>query len=252
MLASERFEKIIQMVNEKGIVNTKELAKILKVTETTIRRDTEALEKEGKLIRVHGGAKSINQNKIISDKDEKNMKDRTENYKNKDIVCKKAASFIKDGDCIFLDGGTTITPILQYLKEKKVKIVTNSMLVVNKFNDSESELFIVGGKYIKEYEMSVGSIAISNLSNFNFDYAFLGCTGLDLERQVVYATEMETTIIKQKAMELSVKKYLLLDDSKLSIKAFHTFIETSKFDAIICNNAEHLNYEELPNNFLLV
>ena len=64
MLASERFEKIVQMVNEKGIANTKELAQILNVTETTIRRDTEFLEKQGKIIRVHGGAKSINQKKL--------------------------------------------------------------------------------------------------------------------------------------------------------------------------------------------
>ena len=104
MLASQRFEKIIEMVNEKGIVNTKELALILKVTETTIRRDTEELEKQGKIIRVHGGAKSINQKTVMSNRDEKDMKERTENYEKKDKVCKKAASFIKNGDCIFLDG----------------------------------------------------------------------------------------------------------------------------------------------------
>ena len=83
MLASERFEKIVQMVNEKGIANTKELAQILNVTETTIRRDTEFLEKQGKIIRVHGGAKSINQKTVMSNQDEKDMKDRTENYEKK-------------------------------------------------------------------------------------------------------------------------------------------------------------------------
>ena len=175
MLASERFEKIVQMVNEKGIANTKELAQILNVTETTIRRDTEFLEKQGKIIRVHGGAKSINQKTVMSNQDEKDMKDRTENYEKKDEVCKKVASFIKNGDCIFLDGGTTVAPIVKYLKGKNVKIVTNSMLVVKAFNDSDSELFVIGGKYIKEYDMSVGSIALNNLSNFNFDYAILGC-----------------------------------------------------------------------------
>ena len=177
MLASERFEKIVQMVNEKGIANTKELAQILNVTETTIRRDTEFLEKQGKIIRVHGGAKSINQKTVMSNQDEKDMKDRTENYEKKDEVCKKVAAFIKNGDCIFLDGGTTVAPIVKYLKGKNVKIVTNSMLVVKAFNDSDSELFVIGGKYIKEYDMSVGSIALNNLSNFNFDYrpAFKPC-----------------------------------------------------------------------------
>ncbi len=252
MLASERFEKIVQMVNEKGIANTKELAQILKVTETTIRRDTEFLEKQGKIIRVHGGAKSINQKTVMSNQDEKDMKDRTENYEKKDEVCKKAASFIKNGDCIFLDGGTTVVPIVKYLKGKNVKIVTNSMLVAKAFNDSNSELFVIGGKYIQEYDMSVGSIALNNLSNFNFDYAILGCTGLDIERQVVYTTEMETMLIKEKAMGLAVKKYLLLDDSKLSIRGFCTFVNTSNFDAIICNNSENVKEEKLPENFIIV
>ena len=113
MLASQRFEKIVEMVNERGIVNTKELSQILNVTETTIRRDTEELEKQGKIIRVHGGAKSINQKSIISNRDEKDMKERTENYDKKDKICQKAASFVKNGDCIFLDGGTTIAPIVK-------------------------------------------------------------------------------------------------------------------------------------------
>ena len=252
MLASQRFEKIIEMVNEKGIVNTKELAMILKVTETTIRRDTEELEKQGKIIRVHGGAKSINQKTVMSNRDEKDMKERTENYEKKDKVCKKAASFIKNGDCIFLDGGTTVAPIVKYLKGKNVKIVTNSILVAKAFNDSGSELFVIGGKYIQEYDMLVGSIALDNLSNFNFDYAFLGCAGLDLERQVVYATEMETMLIKKKAMELSVKKYLLLDDSKLSVRGFYTFVDCSEFDAVICNNLSDFQEEDLPDNFIMV
>ena len=252
MLASQRFEKIVEMVNERGIVNTKELSQILNVTETTIRRDTEELEKQGKIIRVHGGAKSINQKSIISNRDEKDMKERTENYDKKDKVCQKAASFVKNGDCIFLDGGTTIAPIVKYLKGKNVKIVTNSILVTKAFDDSESELFIIGGKYIEKYDMSVGPVALNALSNFNFDFAFLGCAGMDLERQLVYTTEMETMLIKEKAMKLAEKKYLLIDDSKLSIKAFYTFVNSSNFDAVICNDLENFKEKELPDNFILV
>lgn len=252
MLASQRFEKIVELVNERGIVNTKELSQILNVTETTIRRDTEELEKQGKIIRVHGGAKSINQKSIISNRDEKDMKERTENYDKKDKVCQKAASFVKNGDCIFLDGGTTIAPIVKYLKGKNVKIVTNSILVAKAFDDSESELFIIGGKYIEKYDMSVGPVALNALSNFNFDFAFLGCAGMDLERQLVYTTEMETMLIKEKAMKLAEKKYLLIDDSKLSIKAFYTFVNSSNFDAVICNDSENFKEKELPDNFILV
>ena len=73
-----------------------------------------------------------------------------------------------------------------------------------------------------------------------------------MERQVVYTTEMETMLIKKKAMELSVKKYLLLDDSKLSVRGFYTFVDCSEFDAVICNNFSDFQEEDLPDNFIMV
>ena len=120
MIASERYETILRLIQEQGIVKVKDLAKLMQVTETTIRRDCEELEHQGKLIRVHGGAKGINQNKIVSNRDEKNVRDRTEFSESKELVCKKAASFVKEGDCIFLDGITTVVPMVKYLKDKNL------------------------------------------------------------------------------------------------------------------------------------
>lgn len=252
MLASERFSRIIEIVNNKEYVSTKELASMLNVTETTIRRDCEELERQALLIRVHGGAKSVTQKMILSNKDELTMKERNHYSKEKDIICKKAAAFIRDGDCIFLDGGTSIVPMLNYIKGKKVKIVTHSQLIVNEFNDSESELFVIGGKYIPEYNMSVGPITLAELERFNFDYVFISCAGVDLDRRLVYTAEMDTMAVKQKAMNLAVKKYLLADSSKLSIKGFCSFISSDDFDAIICNKVSSMNLEEIPNNYILV
>lgn len=83
MIASERFEKIVQIVDENGIANTRDLARMMDVTETTIRRDCEELEKQGKLLRVHGGAKSVNHKSITSNRDEKDVRERTEHYEEK-------------------------------------------------------------------------------------------------------------------------------------------------------------------------
>lgn len=251
MIAIERFERIVDIVNERGIAKTGDLAKLLKVTETTIRRDCEELEKQGEIIRVHGGAKSVRKKEILSSQDEKSMMERVDFYREKDLICKKAASFVKEGDCIFLDGGTSIVPILKYLKGKKVKIVTHSILIANSFRDSESELFVIGGQYIPDYNMSVGPIAISNLDKFNFDFAFLSCAGVDLDRQLIYTAEMETMAVKEKAMQLSTKNFLLVDASKLDVKGFYSFIACSDFDAIICNEDLKIDPEELPDNFIL-
>ena len=182
------------------------------------------------------------------------MSERTDiHYAEKDLVCQKAASFIRDGDCIFLDGGTSIVPILKYIKDKKIKVVTHSTLIANAFEENSNiELFIIGGKYIPEYNMSVGPITLSDLEKFNFDYAFLSCAGIDLQRQLIYTAEMDTMAVKQKAMNLSVKKYMLIDSSKMFVKGFCSFISINDFDAIICNNDDCINKEDLSNNFILV
>ncbi len=253
MIAVERYEKIVELVNERGTISTKELALTFGVTEKTIRLDCEDLEKQGLLVRVHGGVKSLKHNHVLSNKDEKRMSDRVDVYsKEKDAVCRCAASLIKDGDCIFLDGGTTIVPILKYIKGKRVKIVTHSSLIIFSFNDTEAELFSIGGKYIPEYNMSVGPITLSDLERFNFDFAFLSCAGLDIDQKLVYTAEMETMAVKQKAMQRANKKYLLIDSSKLHIKGFCSFIKSDDFDGILCNQDSMIPLDLIPNNFTIV
>lgn len=116
MLQSQRFVKIEELVNEKGIVNTKEMAALLGVTEKTIRLDYEELEKRGRLVRVHGGAKSI-KNKIITTRDEKQMRERTEHLAEKEAVCRRAAEMVTDGSCVFLGWGIKYCAINQVLKK---------------------------------------------------------------------------------------------------------------------------------------
>lgn len=252
MIASQRYEKIIEMLDAQGIKNIKELAQILNVTEMTIRRDCEELEKQGRLIRVRGGAKSIKQKLVISDINDKKVIDRKEFYAEKDFVCRKAASFVKDGDCIFLDGGTSIIPMLKYLQGKRIKIVTNSVVIANMFQDDIAELFLIGGKYLPKYNMVVGPIAVDELSMFSFDYAFISCAGVDIENNTISSSEVETPAIKNKAIELAVKKYLLIDVSKFKVKGFYSFSSCDKFDAIFCNDNINLDKETIPQNFVLI
>lgn len=75
MITDERYAKIVEITNSRGFISTRELAQKLNVTETTIRRDCDELSKKNLIIRVHGGAKSIQYRNILSDRNEKTMKD---------------------------------------------------------------------------------------------------------------------------------------------------------------------------------
>lgn len=251
MLQSQRFVKIEELVNEKGIVNTKEMAVLLGVTEKTIRLDYEELEKRGRLVRVHGGAKSIKK-KIITTRDEKQMRERTEHLAEKEAICRRAAEMVTDGACVFLDGGSSIAPLIKYLRNKKIKIVTNSQLVVNAFDSEKVELFVVGGSYIPKYNMTAGPLALAEISRFNFDFAFISCLGVDIDRKMIYTAEVETMAVKEAAMKLAVKSILLIDSTKLYIKGFCSLISLTSFDTVLCNRTDYINMDDLPGNFILV
>ena len=182
-------------------------------------------------MRVHGGAKKIENSSILTTNDELSMYEKLFiNAEQKREVCRKAASFVKNGDCVFIDGGTTLSPMIEFLADKHIKIVTHSTLFLHSPTPIAGEIIFIGGKYIPNYNMSAGPITLTALDKFNFDHAFIGCAGLDLDKQQVYTAEMDTLSVKEKAMILSDNNYLLFDTSKLGVRGFCTFSNYNSFD----------------------
>ena len=108
MLAAERQSKIIEMTERKGSVQVEELASELKVSAMTIRRDLVKLQEEGKLERCHGGA--------VAKQEENYAQKQTSNKTEKEKIAGMCASFVAEGDIIFLDAGTTTYEIAKRIK----------------------------------------------------------------------------------------------------------------------------------------
>lgn len=252
MIASERILYIMKSINELGVVNLKDIAGQLGISETTVRRDFEKLEQQGKLKRVQGGATTQGGTEELLDNAQISTRLKTNvNAEQKQVVGAYAASLVRDGECVYVDDGTSILPMVELLMQKKVHIVTNSTLVLSKAKRGIADVFFVGGLYQPHYDRLVGSIALETLSKFQFDHAFIGCFAASLEKQMAYTLEMDCMSLKAMAMENASKKYLLLDDSKLAKAGFYAIAGLQTFDAIICNRAEGLP-ECLPENFVLV
>ena len=253
MIASERRMYIMKVLNEKGIANLKEITNELNISEATVRRDFEKLEKDGKLKRVLGGATLTDDLLYSSDSVELTMKEKmlsNVNMDKKNQVAKYASQYVKDGDCVFIDGGTTLVPLINYLASKKIKIVTYNHLIINKIKNPIAEIFIVGGVYLPYYSMSVGPIAQDVLKHFHFDHAFIGCSGIDLKEGIAYTTEIESLTMKNIAMENSKHSYLLIDSTKFEARGFYKFKTLNSFDYIICDNIS--TADNIAENFILV
>src|ERR1041385_5221154 len=107
MTATQRRDKILELIKEDGSAKVVDLAKIFKVTEVTIRQDLEKLDKDGLVVREHGGAFLKN----IEDQVRTFSLSNQENIDKKERIAQKCLEFIEPGDSIILDSGSTTTEI---------------------------------------------------------------------------------------------------------------------------------------------
>ena len=223
MIASARNLYILKRLNESGIVDYKGIAGELGVSEATVRRDFEKLEAQGKLRRVQGGAVRSDGADVSFDVELSIRAKNNINPREKLLVAQAAAETVQPGECVFLDVGTSIAPLAQFLLSKPIRIVTCNNLILQRVTpESRAEVFLVGGRFISADQMIVGAIAESTLEHFGFHRAFIGTMGIDVVRNTVYATDMECMKIKQIALQKAERSYLLVDSSKLSkVGSFH-------------------------------
>jgi DeoR/GlpR family transcriptional regulator of sugar metabolism len=136
-----------------------------------------------------------------------------------------------------------------FIKNKNIIVVTNNALILKKVLNSKAKFVMVGGDYLPHYNMVVGTFAIKQISNYAYDHCFVGCTGINFDTGFAYTVEQETKDIKIEAMRNSSHNYLLVDSSKINIKAFIKITELNSFDKIFISNVELIKKD---NNIILV
>lgn len=234
MLFQERLLKIMALIEKRGMLRNSDLVKLLNISESTIRRDLDYLEKENKILRVRGGAVL---NRIEKEEVPIDMKEDVE-LEAKRKIAKIASKYIKDGDYIYLDAGTTTHQLIEHLKEKNIKVVTNGIMHLEKLMKFNIETYLVGGKLKRKTKAIVGARAIEDLADFTFDKAFIGTNGIS-ELNGYTTADIEEALLKRKAIRQSNKVYILADSTKFDISYFANIAKLE--EAIIITNKKDIN-----------
>ncbi len=226
LLTPERHRIILELLEQKGVVKIQELVEATSSSESTIRRDLSQLEKEKKLKRVHGGASLFQQRSeelSISEKSTKNLEEKR-------MIAQYAASLIQDGDCIYLDAGTTTFQMIPYISAQKIKVVTNGLTHLEALLEQNIETYLTGGYVKKTTRALIGKGAQEGLQSYRFDKAFMGVNGIHLE--FGYTTpDPEEASVKSLAMNLSQKSFVLADHTKFNEFTFSKITDLN--DAVI-------------------
>lgn len=172
------------------------------------------LEQEGRLHRVHGGAELFHSLQEELSNQEKSVK----NSQIKQALAQKASRFIYDNDVIFIDAGTTTEFLLPFLQGKNVTVVTNSIHHATRLVDLSIKTIIIGGYVKQTTDASIGSVALEQIRQMNFDKAFLGMNGVD--EAYLTTPDMEEAVIKKAVIANAKVSYILVDGSKIGQVSF--------------------------------
>ena len=230
MFALERQKRITAILESEGAVWVSKLSVELGVTEETIRRDLEKLEKQELLVRTHGGAVPIDESTY-----ELSLETRKRtNVDVKEKLAREAVKFIVPGDIVFLDASTTTFYMAKELKKMaNVTVVTNSLRVINELTGHENLKVIGIGGMASANQSFVGSLAESLVENSFFaNKMFFSSKGVDSEAGILESNEQECGI-KKKMMANSRQKFYLCDKSKIGRVGFVKLASFDKIDYFI-------------------
>lgn len=222
---------IVQTVDERGSIEVSELAVLLQTSEMTVRRDLVQLAASGLLYRTRGGAM-----KVSLATDTHRFANKTAvNPERKDYICQLAANEIQEGDVIFMDCGSTVFRLCQFIRNKRITVVTNSLPIVAELMSSEVTINLVGGEVDKERQAVHGLIAEEHMARYRANRAFVGIDGISLQHGLSANSEKEASTTLAIARQ-SDKVYLLCDSSKLETNKYLYFAPLSLFNVLITDN----------------
>ena len=243
--SEQRKAKIVELLNENGEVKVSALSKLFGTSEVTIRFDLEALEGEGLLSRVYGGA--VSSGKLYHEMD---LKQRyAANEAEKKAIAEKIASMINSNDTIMMNAGTTLTYVLRAIKnssrkKKNLTLVTNSVQAALEASSYPVfHVILLGGYIDSKYQYTYGADTIAQLSGYHADKLILSVDGINCEAgyTLFYSQETEVTraMIRHAATTI-----IAADCTKIGRIAFANVAPLESADYIVTNEAAPRDYVE--------
>ncbi|GAB3709075.1 DeoR/GlpR family DNA-binding transcription regulator [Spirosoma flavus] len=230
MLANQRRDKILELLKEDGSAKVTELAKLFKVTEVTIRQDLEKLEKDGLVIKEHGGAYLKN----IEDQVRTLSLGNQENMARKELIARKCLEFIEFGDTIILDSGSTTTEIAKKLRGyKNLTVITNALNIAFILGAEPGiEVIMTGGEFKPPTLSLTGQKAADFFKGLNVQKLFLATAGISLKSGLTYPS-ISDLVVKKAMIDAADITYLVADSTKMGKSALASLGALSLIDYII-------------------
>ncbi len=224
--------KLRALIREHGFVSIPDLRDAMEVSESTIRRDLEALEDSGEAKRTHGGVFSTGPTPAVKQFESKKNPGQ---WEKKRSIAESAASLIDDHDTLLLDGGSTTYELARQLIGRPLQIVTNSLPVANLFSSCDSvDLVLLGGALHHRTGVTLGSFANQMLQSINVQKAFLSVAGINVRG--FYNSNMLLVETERAMMQCADRTIIVADSSKFGRSSLARLCEWSDVHTLVADD----------------
>lgn len=233
MYATERQQEILSRARSEGRVEVRSLAKLLDVTQETVRRDLTALERRGILHRVHGGAIPVERLGFEPAVPEREALMAAE----KERIARAALEELPDGGAIVLDAGTTTVRLAALLpQDRSLTVVTHGLPIAVALADHPSvTVHLLGGTIRRSSLAAVGIWAERDVRDIYADVAFIGTNGLTVD-QGLTTPDLAEAAVKRALIAASRRTVVLADHTKIGRTDFGHVAKLSEVDTIITDS----------------
>lgn len=228
MALNERQKQILELTEKKQRISVRALAKALYVSEMTVRRDLSKMEREGYLVRYHGGAMANREDMQYPI----DVRMRFHEKEKRDLA-KQAEAYIENGQTIFLPASSTCAHLIPCLRHyENLLIITNSVQFMIALSRMGIRCILTGGEYSEQNKMLTGRSTERFLRTLNANIAFLACDGIS-EDGIVSVEDENTAEIVRIGFENSEKRIILSDHTKLGRKYTYVICHKDETDDIL-------------------
>jgi DeoR family transcriptional regulator, myo-inositol catabolism operon repressor len=245
MIKDKRIHKIEEYITEHKSVSLDELMNVFQVSKNTIRRDVQELVEKGNFKKVYGGVavNEDNRQNLESYRD-RQVRNRTV----KEMIGKAAANYVKDGDIIFIDSGTTTIEMIKFISNKQVTVITNNLDFIVGALPFENLNVIIPGGILERITKSFGSIKYMDILNaYNINKAFMASTGISISNGVTNSSPLESEL-KRAIINRSSEVFLLVDHDKFDKYGLVTYCELDKIDYLVTDTMPSEIYQNHLKN----
>lgn len=233
MLIEERRRAILEALRRDGRVLVTELARHLRTSQVTIRKDLENLHSTGKIHRTHGGALPSREGAL---EDPTLLEKEKLHRKEKILMASAAARMVKEGQVVILDSGTTTTAIARALRHhQNLTIVTNAVNIAAELAGTSLDVILTGGTLRRNSFSLVGPIAEETLRRLNADVLFLGVDGFDVHYGLSTPNLLEAKV-NRAMMDVARVVVVVCDSSKFGRRSLSLIAPPSEVHQVITDN----------------